>query len=154
MERVVSARIRTIGGCAVVALGLTAQASAAQTFECPAGEAIYGLAGGVLGGYNYNALDNGFIAIESRTAHPSGDWLVLEHCPTRQHLMVLGEPDLPAEATNIFWRMVNSDESYTFQQMGDLIVRSGASIGIGQGQSDSCPCAREADPASREGAGW
>jgi hypothetical protein len=143
----VGSRIKATGA-PTFALTVIAATATAQSFDCPAGDRAYGVSN--LGGFNYNALDNDFIAIESRTAHPSGDWLVLEHCPTRQRLMVFGEPDLPAEATNIFWRMVNSQESYTFQQMSDLIVRGGASVGIGQGQVDSCACQLQADPATRK----
>jgi hypothetical protein len=150
MERVMSqgmvvSRIKVTGA---LAFALTLAASAAQSFDCPAGDPAYGVSN--LGGFYYNALDNNFIAIESRTAHPSGDWLMLEHCPTRQRLSVLGDPDLPAEATNIFWRMVNSDETNTFQQMSDLIVRGGASVAIGQGQVDSCACQLQANPATRK----
>ena len=148
-----SAPMRTIGACAVVASGLTAQPSLAQTFDCPAGLPYHDIGPGVLGGYNYNVLGGGFIVIESRTAHPNGDWIMLEHCPTRQNLSMLGDPDLPADATNAFWRMVNSDQAYTFDQMTDVILRGGMSMGTGQGQTDSCPCAREADPATRKGAG-
>ncbi len=130
-----------------------AAAGTAHPFDCPAGPPAYGVAAGVMGGYNYNDLGGGFVAVESLTAHPNGEWMVLEHCPTRQHLTLLGEPAIPADARNAFWRMVNSEESYTFAQMGDVILRAGVSVGSGQGLEDSCACSLEADLATRRGGG-
>jgi hypothetical protein len=135
---------------AALSAALAAQAQQAP-FDCPDGDQSYGVSN--LGGYYYNALPGDFIVIESRTAHPVGDWLMLEHCPSRRWFSVLGEPDLPAEATNLFWRIVNSDESFTFSQMSDLIVRQGASTGTGQGVMDSCACRLQADPVTRKAAG-
>ena len=132
-------------------MGLALSAGTAQAFDCAAGLPYHSIGAGVLGGYDYVALGDEFIVVDSATAHPAGEWIVLEHCPTRQHLDVFGEPVISAEARDDFWRMVQSDEAFTLQQMGDVIVRVGVSIGTGQGLTDSCPCAREADPATRKG---
>jgi hypothetical protein len=131
--------------------GLALSAGAAQAFDCAAGLPYHSIGADVLGGYDYTVIGDGFVVVDSTSAHPAGEWIVLEHCPTRQHLDVFGEPVISAEARDDFWRMVQSNEGFTLQQMGDVIVRAGVSIGIGQGMTDSCPCAREADPATRKG---
>lgn len=137
----------------VIGTGLAAAvAGPGMAFDCAAGLPYHAIGSGVLGGYDYSALGGGFIVVESRTAHPSGEWIVLEHCPTRQDLSLLGDPTLPANATNTFWRMVNSDQSFTFDQMADAILQPGMTLSTGQGVADSCPCALEADPVTRKAA--
>ena len=132
------------------AIGL---AGTAQAFDCAAGLPYHSIGPGVLGGYDYVALDDGWIMVDTPTANAGGDWIVLEHCPTRMHMTISGEP-IPDSARDDLGRMLNSEESFTLRQMSDVIIETGLGIGIGQGQFDSCPCAREADPATREGAGW
>ncbi len=145
--------VQDIGGKAMLALALMGGAGAAQAFDCAAGLPYHSIGSGVLGGYDYTPLGGGFIMVDSPTAHPSGEWIVLEHCPTRQFLSLLGDRVIPAEARDDLGRMINSAEGFTLQQMSDVILRVGVSTGTGQGLTDSCPCAREADPATRKGGG-
>ncbi len=134
--------MRWLGIAALVSV--VASAAVAQDFDCPAGLPYHSIGAGVLGGYDYQAIGGGFIVVDSATAHPAGEWIVLEHCPTRQHLDLFGEPVIPTDARDDFWRMVNSSEGFTLAQMADVIVRYGVSTGTGQGLTDSCPCALEA----------
>lgn len=131
--------------------GLLLCAGAAQAFDCPAGLPYHSIGAGVLGGYDYQAIGDGWIQVDSATANAGGEWIVLEHCPTRQNLTILGGPAIPTSAREDLDRMLFSEQNFTLRQMADVILETGVSIGIGQGQFDSCPCTREADPATRKG---
>jgi hypothetical protein len=129
---------------AMLMAGLVAGAGAAQAYDCAAGLPYHSIGAGVLGGYDYEAIGDGWIMVDSTTAHPSGEWIVVEHCPTRMHLDLLGDPALPVAARDDLARMLNSDQGYTLRQMADVILEIGVTTSIGQGQADSCPCALEA----------
>lgn len=149
MGGAVTGALRGLGFAALVSA--VASVAVAQDFDCAAGQPYHSIGSGVLGGYDYDALGDGWIMVDTATANPAGDWIVLEHCPTRMHMTVLGNP-IPDAARDDLARMLNSDETFTLRQMSDVIIEEGLGIGIGQGQFDSCPCAREADPATRKGA--
>lgn len=130
--------------------GLLVSAAPALSSDCKSGDAVYGFAADVLPDYDYMAIGGGFIVIDTWAQGRLVEYMVLEHCPSRRSLKISADGAIPANARNLFWTMVNSEQRYTLEQMGDVMLNEGVGIGVGKGIEPSCACRLESDPATRK----
>jgi hypothetical protein len=65
---------------------------------------------------------------------------VVQHCPTKQFLLVVPAPDNDRMIGEVFYRLMQSDQEFTLRQLGEYFVPLGAQVRIGRGEWGDCVC--------------
>jgi hypothetical protein len=136
---------------AAIVTGLALCGGAAQALDCT--EAMPGWSDGVAGveSYDYEPIGAEFVLFQTSATSDGNTVIVLEHCPTRQAVVLSGDPDINYDASGIFFHMIYSPDPYSLGDMARAVEAEGEQADLRQGAADSCPCLLQADPATRKG---
>jgi len=149
VHRAVPAGHRMPVGAACLVLAFAASSAAALTPEAlhceradlSAAEAAYA-------GYSFTMTGEGFV-IYDRSLIEGGRWeYILEHCPTRERLVVAVEGESEADIRQRFYDVtgpilaaIESDEAYTLQDLRRIAMEQGVETTLGIAGEQSCVCA-------------
>ena len=137
------------GSLATMVLAFAASSAAALTPEAPHCErADLSAAEAAYAGYSFSMTGEGFVIYDRRLI-AGGRWeYILEHCPTRERLVVAVEGDSEAEIRQRFYDVtgpilaaIESDRAFTLRDLRRLATDQGGEATLGIGNEQSCVCA-------------
>lgn len=149
VHRAVTPGLRMPVRAVCLVLAFAASSAAALTPEAPHCErADLSAAEAAYAGYSFSMTGEGFVIYDRRLI-AGGRWeYILEHCPTRERLVVAVEGDSEAEIRQRFYDVtgpilaaIESDRAFTLRDLRRLATDQGGEATLGIGNEQSCVCA-------------